>query len=337
VDYFRHVEEIRPPLACFLSHVHSDHLSGLESLKSPFVYCSAATKELLLRLERYPHRINFELGILESRKQHYKHLKNLLKSIPLETPTRIELAPGNDMQVTLFDANHCTGAVMFLIEGNGQAILYTGDIRSEPWFLNALRRNPILIEYTSGLKTLDCIYLDTSFTDNVHFPTKAEGLEELLQKVSKYPPDTVFHFSAWTFGYEDVWIALSRALKSQIHVDSYKMRLYQSLRGEFKGTDRFSGPFLAQEGPTLTGYMVGNTEQPGILTLDEKVNLHSCEKGIKCGHLNRRTVWIRPIVARMPSGQEIAEMGVGGGGGDLTRRPELELDSDVIIQKFLKA
>jgi DNA cross-link repair 1C protein len=208
------VEGIRPPLACFLSHVHSDHLVGLESLKAPFVYCSAATKEILLRLERYPHRINFELGILESRKQHYKHLKKLLKPIPLETPTRIQLAPGNDIQVTLFDANHCTGAVMFLIEGDGKAVLYTGDIRSEPWFVNALTRNPVLIEYTSGLKTLDCIYLDTSFTDDIAFPTKAEGLRELLQKVAKYPPETKFHFAAWTFGYEEVWMALSRALKS---------------------------------------------------------------------------------------------------------------------------
>jgi hypothetical protein len=37
----------------------------------------------------------------------------LQKTIPLETPTRIELSPNNEIQVTLFDANHCTGAVMF--------------------------------------------------------------------------------------------------------------------------------------------------------------------------------------------------------------------------------
>lgn len=35
VDFFRPVPGLRPPLACFLSHVHSDHLAGLESLKSP--------------------------------------------------------------------------------------------------------------------------------------------------------------------------------------------------------------------------------------------------------------------------------------------------------------
>ena len=103
-----------------------------------------------------------------------------------------------------------------VIEGNDKAILYTGDIRSEPWFVNNLTRNPFLIEYTSGMKKLDCIYLDTSNTQPIPFPTKADGLKELLQKVSRYPADTVFHFAAWTFGYEEVWMALSRTLKSQV-------------------------------------------------------------------------------------------------------------------------
>ena len=103
-----------------------------------------------------------------------------------------------------------------MIEGIGRAILYTGDIRSEPWFVNSLSRNPFLIEYVSGLKTLDCIYLDTSNVDPIDFPAKADGLKELLQKVSQYPPDTFFHFSAWTFGYEEVWMALSRVLNSPV-------------------------------------------------------------------------------------------------------------------------
>ena len=103
-----------------------------------------------------------------------------------------------------------------VIEGSGKAVLYTGDIRSEPWFVNGLTRHPVMLPYTSGLKRLDCIYLDTSHTEPIKFPTKAEGLKELLQKVSQYPPDTVFHFSAWTFGYELVWIALSAYLESRV-------------------------------------------------------------------------------------------------------------------------
>ncbi|RDL42392.1 uncharacterized protein BP5553_02371 [Venustampulla echinocandica] len=334
VDYFRQIPNRRPPLACFLSHVHSDHLAGLENFKSPFIYCSTATRELLLRLERYPHRLNFALGILESRKQQYKHLKNLLKPIPLETPTRIELNPGNEIQVTLFDANHCTGAVMFLFEDNDRAVLYTGDIRSEPWFVNSLTRNPLLIEYTTGLKTLDCIYLDTSNLDDKVFPTKADGLKELLQKVSEYPKDVTFYFSAWTFGYEEVWMALCRALKSQIHVDKYKMKLYQSIGGDALDASP-CGTFLPHDGPVLAGYKCGNTPQPGCLTTDQSARIHSCEKGMKCSAINDKTIWIRPIVTRSKNKTEIAEVGVGGGGGDLTQRPELELDNDSILDQLL--
>jgi hypothetical protein len=42
------------------------------------VYCSAATREMLLRLERYPCRINYAKGILEARQQTYKHLHKVL-------------------------------------------------------------------------------------------------------------------------------------------------------------------------------------------------------------------------------------------------------------------
>lgn len=87
-----------------------------------------------------------------------------------------------------------------VFEGQGKAALYTGDIRSEPWMVNAIARSPSMVEYTSGLKTLDTVYLDTSFIDDVAFPSKAQGIQELLQNVAKYPKDTIFHLQAWTYG-----------------------------------------------------------------------------------------------------------------------------------------
>ncbi|KAK4453976.1 protein artemis [Podospora aff. communis PSN243] len=325
LDFFRHHADLRPPLACFLSHIHSDHLAGLESLRSPFVYCSPATKEMLLRLERFPCRINYAKGLLEARVQRYKHLKNLLKPLPLETPTVLELEPGNHLQVTLFNANHCPGAVMFLFEGRGKAVVYTGDIRSEPWFVNATARSPALIEYSHGLKTLDTVYLDTSFTEDFSFPPKSEGIRELLAKVSKYPKDTIFHFQAWTYGYEDVWVALSKALDTKIHVDEYKMSIYGSLVTKDSASKFGAQHHLAPEAAGLMGFMCGNTFHPGCLTLDENVRLHSCEKGNYCQTvLNSPVVRIQPVITRLPNGQELAEVGVGGGGDDLNRDAELD-------------
>ncbi|PNY29604.1 Spore wall maturation protein DIT1 [Tolypocladium capitatum] len=324
IDFFRKLEGAPLPLACFLSHVHSDHLAGLDSLWSPFVYCSAATRAILLRLERYPCRINYAQGILEARQQTYKHLGKVLKPLPLETPTIIELQPGHHIQVTLFDANHCPGAVMFLIEGDGKAVMYTGDIRSEPWFVNTLARNPTLIEYACGLKTLDKIYLDTSFIHNVPFQTKSDGIAELLRKVSTYPDDTVFHIQAWTYGYEEVWIALSKALKCPIHVDDYKMRIYNALRSRSSEKQSTAEFHIAAGAAALTGHMCGNTPHPGCLTSDQNVRLHSCEKGNMCVEAKRPgVVRIQPIVARLPGGEKLLEAGVGGGGEDLKREAEL--------------
>lgn len=117
--------------------------------------------------------------------------------------------------------------------------------------------------------------------------------------------------------------------QEQIHVDTYKLRLYKALRGNAADPTKEGTAALAHEGPVLTGYTCGNTPIPGCLTDDHTVRLHSCEKGL-CQSIdenNKNIVWIRPIVTRTKDGAEMAEVGVGGGGEDLSRHPELELDA----------
>lgn len=78
----------------------------------------------------------------------------------------------------------------------------------------------MLIPYTLGDRSLDKIYLDTTFATKTDiyedFPSKAEGIRELLRKVKEYPEDTVFYLRNWTFGYEEVWLALSAALNTKV-------------------------------------------------------------------------------------------------------------------------
>ncbi|KAI0836416.1 hypothetical protein F5Y06DRAFT_288613 [Hypoxylon sp. FL0890] len=268
--------------------------------------------------------------------QTYKHLAKVLKPIPLDTPTEVELEPGKTIQVTLLDANHCAGAVMFLFEGNGKAVLYTGDIRSEPWWVNSIARNPSVIEYSTGLKTFDCIYLDTSILDDFPLQTKAEGLQELLEKVARYPEDTIFQMQAWTYGYEEVWVALSKALNSKIHVDKYKMGVYKSLAT--KSTDkRFAAQtHLTKEAPYLVGFTCGNNQREGCLTLDENVRIHSCEKGMGCTVTETKPiVWIQPIVAHLRDGRDMVEVGIGGGGDDLAQKPSLETEDILALLEII--
>lgn len=129
------------------------------------------------------------------------------KAVPLDTPIQQELSDGEFVTITLLNANHCPGAVMFvlaiycnlaaryhyfrfLIEGAQGAILHTGDFRAEPWFVDSLTRNPSLQPYlaphdiiTSSrdsrrahptiVKTLEAIYLDTaSVLSKLSVPSK---------------------------------------------------------------------------------------------------------------------------------------------------------------------
>ena len=109
---------------------------------------------------------------------------------------------------------------MFLVESLSTAILYTGDIRAEPWWVNSICQNPVMVPYASGIKRLNKLYLDTTFASlggrYRDFPEKAVGLRELILEVLKYPEDTVFHINSWTFGYEAVWTALASVLRSQV-------------------------------------------------------------------------------------------------------------------------
>ncbi|KHN95911.1 uncharacterized protein MAM_06273 [Metarhizium album ARSEF 1941] len=219
-----------------------------------------------------------------------------------------------------------------LIEGQGKAVLYTGDIRAEPWFVNALTRNPIMLEYTCGLKTLDKLYLDTSFLADIPFQTKSEGIAALLAKVQRYPENTIFHFQAWTFGYEDVWIALSKTLNSKVHVDDYKLRIFNALR--IRSSDQpFSPEFhLAAGAAALTGHMCGNTQHVGCLTSDTNVRIHSCERANMCSVAKHPSVVsIRPVVCRLKGGESIMEAGVGGGGTDFSREAELGCITNEVI------
>jgi DNA cross-link repair 1C protein len=278
--------------------------------------------------------MNFARGILEARIQTYHNLSKLLKPIALETPTVIELTPGNEIRVTLFDANHCIGSVMFLIEGSGKAILYTGDVRSEPWWVNSLVQNPVLLPYAAGIRRLDNIYLDTTFAAKFfpfrEFQSKRSGVEELLSKVSKYPPDTCFYFESWTFGYENVWVALSSFLKSQIHLDRYRWELYNSLSTIKEGP-------RCRETSQLCGYDFGNHFHPGCLTPDHKATIHSCERGGGCPVIDveKKCVRIIPIVTRLQDGREVHEMGIGGGNGDIDQVNELEIEDAIALQSLV--
>jgi Cft2 family RNA processing exonuclease len=63
--------------------------------------------------------------------------------------------------VTLYEANHCPGAVMLLFEGPKGRVLHTGDFRFKP----------SMLDHFTG-KDIDCLYMDNTFaTTEEDFPS----------------------------------------------------------------------------------------------------------------------------------------------------------------------
>lgn len=239
IDFFRPRGQNSPPVHTYLlSHVHSDHLNGLENVNfgGGFIYCSEITKVLLLQLQSKESRIRYENGMLDKPDYKYGHLQkragrtqNLLKVLPLNRPSRVEVGH-ETLTVTLLDANHCPGAVMFLIESPQKCILYTGDVRAESSFLVDLKNNIIMLPYFSGVRVLDCIYLDTSARiDGPDYDAKQKGCAQLIQAISHYPEDTCFNIITRCLGYEQVFVALARSFGGQIHVDNYTYQIFKSV------------------------------------------------------------------------------------------------------------
>ncbi|KAJ1027933.1 hypothetical protein NDA13_003385 [Ustilago tritici] len=159
-------------LLYLLTHIHTDHLKGLDrpGIAAP-IYCTHATKQLLLKYERQKTRIKKDrdgthtkhIGVVRP----YAHLRvsdthanakaklsgyqstslDLLQPLPYNVPTKLQYTPKGSVMLTLIESNHMMGGCMFLIQGSEGAVLHTGDMRAEGWWCDALTRNPYLSPY----------------------------------------------------------------------------------------------------------------------------------------------------------------------------------------------
>jgi DNA cross-link repair 1A protein len=137
VDGFQHEKSVvykgKPPTHFFLSHFHSDHTVGLKNGFSKSIVCSMITKRLLVSLRGIKNEI-------------------ILAAEPGETIVIEKIS------ITLIDANHCPGTVMFLFEfPSGKKILHSGDCRFAP---KMFTDNPRLLSASRNISTL---YLDTTY------------------------------------------------------------------------------------------------------------------------------------------------------------------------------
>ncbi|XP_070795953.1 5' exonuclease Apollo [Pituophis catenifer annectens] len=205
VDFWN-IRKARQARLFFLSHMHSDHTVGLSSTWNQPVYCSPVTGQILhLRLKVAKQWI----CPLEVGDSHVVALDDIGR----ET-----------MTVTLIDANHCPGSVMFLFEGYFGVILYTGDFRYTP----NMQQDPVL----RNSKLINFLYLDnTNCRPEIILPSQEQAIEQ-IKKLIRDHLDHQVKIGTYSLGKESLLVELAQEFHTWIVVSPQKLELMQLLEIE---------------------------------------------------------------------------------------------------------
>jgi DNA cross-link repair 1A protein len=155
-----------------------------------------------------------------------------LHPLPMNEPTVI-FSKDKAVKVTLLDANHCPGAVMFLFEIGNRRILHVGDFR---WNQTIMLDIPQIRALSTMNPRLDELYLDTTYCNpKYELPTQEEAIaaaidvaSEEMQK-SKRGSKTLFLFGSYTIGKEKIYLSVAQHLKQKVYVDSRRLRILKAL------------------------------------------------------------------------------------------------------------
>ena len=216
----------------FLTHFHSDHYGGItKHWNMGTIYCSVPTANL----------VHSQLGVP----------KQYIHPLPLHTPTIIASSHspnGNQaITVTLLNANHCPGAIMFLFEVGTRVILHVGDFRWNyhimsqqtplrpfcrvPWANIQQQQQPV------HLRRIDDLFLDTTYCDAQYcLPTQAECIHAVIDVVQQEilnaksnKAKIILLFGAYTIGKEAVYMSVAKHFKMKVYVDQRRYRILSSL------------------------------------------------------------------------------------------------------------
>lgn len=187
----------------FLTHLHGDHIVGLSSSWQHKIYCSEVTGKLLVK------RYDIDASLIS----------------PLETGCSHILYVDSDqieqMLVTVINAHHCPGSVMFFFEGYFGKILYTGDFR----FDSEMKDDPLM----GNLLHADTLYLDNTYNSpKCVFPSREESFKQMMEIIQSHE-DFHIKIGLRNLGKEDLLVKIAVDLNEWIKVPSSFFQLAELL------------------------------------------------------------------------------------------------------------
>ncbi|XP_053313519.1 5' exonuclease Apollo [Spea bombifrons] len=190
----------------FLSHMHSDHTIGLSSTWMHPLYCSPVTSKIL------QHKLKVNSKLIHPLEVDHCHV------LPLDDMGK------ETVTVTLIDANHCPGSVMFLFEGYFGTILYTGDFRYSP--------SMVTFPPLCKKKTIDVLYLDnTNCKPDQKLPSRQEATDQIKEVIEKHPEHEIV-IGLYSLGKESLLVDLAKTFKTWIVVSPQRLELLSILELE---------------------------------------------------------------------------------------------------------
>jgi len=190
-----------PGTVFFLSHFHADHYRGLsKNFVEGHIYCSSITANLVILRLRIP--------------------SERIRIVPMNTAFTLP----NKTVVTLLDANHCPGAVLFFFElPSGDVHLHSGDFRYcvEMKSYNTLLRRQV-----------DVLYLDTTYCDPQYcFPPQGMIIDAIINAIraETFNPKTLILIGTYTIGKEKILLRVAKEFGCKIYVEKSKFQIVSKL------------------------------------------------------------------------------------------------------------
>ena len=146
----------------------------------------------------------------------------------MNTPVAI-VSRGKAITVTLIDANHCPGAVMFLFHVGKRCILHVGDFR---WDADTMLRNPTIRGLAAQKPRLDDLFLDTTYCNEKYcLPSQQDAIAaavevatEEFEESKRRKERLLMLFGAYTIGKERIYLSVAEKLGRKVYVDRNRYR-----------------------------------------------------------------------------------------------------------------